>query len=248
MDSLFTNYNDDYEDDDDYESYLVEENKQIKMDLEELYENKKKTDLIRLGMYNKLLEKIHKKIKLTSRQRTNNQVCFFVMPEILIGFPKYDIAEAVYYIMNQLDNNGFRTKYIHPNLIIISWAHWVPEYVRKQMKKKTGIEVNSFGEQINNDDDNDDNFKVSFLKNKNKNNSYNNNNDYNSKFIQTNNMFKDNININQPKDFKLSNNKNTNNNKPKKQFNSINKFNPSNNLIYDDDLLSNIKNNTKKND
>lgn len=247
MDSLFTNYND-YEDDDDYESYLVEENKQIKMDLEELYENKKKTDLIRLGMYNKLLEKIHKKIKLTSRQRTNNQVCFFVMPEILIGFPKYDIAEAVYYIMNQLDNNGFRTKYIHPNLIIISWAHWVPEYVRKQMKKKTGIEVNSFGEQINKDDDNDDNFKVSFLKNKNKNNSYNNNNDYNSKFIQTNNMFKDNININQPKDFKLSNNKNTNINKPKKQFNSINKFNPSNNLIYDDDLLSNIKNNTKKND
>ena len=194
-------------------------------------------------MYNKLLQKIHKKIKIISRQRINNQVCFFVMPEILIGFPKYDIAEAVYYIMNQLDNNGFKTKYIHPNLIIISWAHWVPEYVRRQMKKKTGIEVDSFGQQIIKDQDEDDsNFKVSFLKNKNKNINFSigDSNDINSKFIQTNNMYK---NIKQPSEFKLSSSNNTNN-KHKKQYNSINKYNASNNLIYDDNLLKTIKKNT----
>lgn len=240
MDSLFSNYSEYSDDEEDYESYLTEENKQIKLNLEELYENKKKTDLIRLSMYNKLLQKIHKKIKITSRQRINNQVCFFIMPEILIGFPKYDIAEAVYYIMNQLDNNGFKTKYIHPNLIIISWAHWVPEYVRRQMKKKTGIEVNSFGEQIIKDEDDDPNFKVSFLKNKTKNVNFNldDNNDINSKFIQTNNMYK---NIKQPNDFKLSS---TSNNKNKKQYNPINKYNASNNLIYDDKLLNTIKKNT----
>ncbi len=241
MDTLFSNYNRDFQDDgeEDYQDYLMEENRQIKMDLEELYESKKKTDLIRLSMYNKLLQRIHQKVKTTSRQRTNNQICFFIMPEIMIGFPKYDIAEAVYYIMNQLDDNGFRTKYVHPNLIIICWSHWIPSYVRKQLKKKTGIEVDSFGEEINKDDD--DNFKVSFLKNKkqdNKNVSFQNDTEnYNSKFIQNNNLYKD-KDVKQPKDFKVSKPK------PKKEFNSIKKFNPGNNLIYDEDLLDNLKKNT----
>ena len=237
MDSLFTNYNRDFDDEDDgYEDYLMEENKQIKVDLEELYENKKKTDLIRLSMYNKMLQRIHQKIKTTSRQRTNNQICFFVMPEIMIGFPKYDIAEAVHYIMSQLDSNGFRTKYIHPNLIIICWAHWVPSYVRKQLKKKTGIDVNSFGEEINKD--NDDNFKVSFLKNKTKSKrqTHSDENNYDTKFIEKSSFYKDNkSNTKQAKEFKIS--------KPKKEFVSIEKFNPSNNLVYDEDLLDSMKKN-----
>ena len=223
MDTLFANYNQD-DSDEETESYYMEENRQIKMDLEELYETKKKSDLIRLGMYNKLLLRIHQRIKTTSRQRINNQICFFVMPEIMIGFPKYDIAEAVFYIMNQLDNNGFKTKYIHPNLIIICWSHWVPSYVRKQLKKKTGIEVNSFGEEIKKEDEN---FKVSFLKN-----SYNSSENYDTKFINNNDSFKN--KIKQPNDFKVA--------KQKKEFNSIKKFNPSNNLIYNEDLMNEIEN------
>tara|TARA_X000000950_G_scaffold167260_1_gene204261 strand:- start:933 stop:1616 length:684 start_codon:yes stop_codon:yes gene_type:complete len=223
MDTLFTNYNQD-DSDEETESYYMEENRQIKMDLEELYETKKKSDLIRLGMYNKLLLRIHQRIKTTSRQRINNQICFFVMPEIMIGFPKYDIAEAVFYIMNQLDNNGFKTKYIHPNLIIICWSHWVPSYVRKQLKKKTGIEVNSFGEEIKKEDEN---FKVSFLKN-----SSNSSENYDTKFINNNDSFKN--KIKQPNDFKVA--------KQKKEFNSIKKFNPSNNLIYNEDLMNEIEN------
>tara|TARA_Y100001970_G_C14233411_1_gene860227 strand:+ start:2486 stop:3217 length:732 start_codon:yes stop_codon:yes gene_type:complete len=241
MDSLFTNYNRDYnDDDDDYQDYLLEENKKINLNLEDLYESKKKSDLIRLSMYNKMLQRIHQKIKTTSRQRTNNQICFFVMPEIMIGFPKYDIAEAVHYIMSNLDDNGFRTKYIHPNLIIISWAHWVPDYVRKQLKKKTGIEVNSFGEKIEEEPEQDSNFKVSFLKNKNSNTRQNINSeeDYNSKFIKNSGFYRDNNkNVKQPKDFKVSKPK------PKKEYNSIEKFNPENNLVYDEDLLFNIKKN-----
>tara|TARA_B100000963_G_C22568396_1_gene644850 strand:+ start:43 stop:762 length:720 start_codon:yes stop_codon:yes gene_type:complete len=237
MDSLFTNYNRDFDDDDEgYEDYLLEENKQIKVDLEDLYENKKKTDLIRLSMYNKMLQRIHQKIKTTSRQRTNNQICFFVMPEIMIGFPKYDIAEAVHYIMSQLDNNGFRTKYIHPNLIIICWAHWVPSYVRKQLKKKTGIEVDSFGKEINKDNDKD--FKVSFLKNKSKNMGQtisDETKNYDSKFIEKSSFYKNNINSKQAKEFKVA--------KPKKEFVSIEKFNPGNNLVYDEDLLDSMKKN-----
>ena len=158
----------------------------------------------------------------------------------MIGFPKYDIAEAVHYIMSQLDNNGFKTKYIHPNLIIICWSHWVPSYVRKQLKKKTGIEVDSFGQEIVQEDE--DEFKVSFLKNKNpkpnKSASSTSSNNYDSKFIEKTSFFKDKGSSGkQAKEFKTLT-------KPKKDFVSISKFNPNNNLVYDEQLLNNMKNNT----
>ena len=50
--------------------------------------------------------------------------------------------------MNTLQTNGFKVKYYHPNTILICWDHWVPTYVRNEIKKKTGIKVNEFGEKI----------------------------------------------------------------------------------------------------
>ena len=47
--------------------------------------------------------------------------------------------------MDRLNTNGFLTRYIHPNLLFISWNHWVPSYVREELKLKTGTEVDSFG-------------------------------------------------------------------------------------------------------
>jgi hypothetical protein len=118
------------------------------INIDELYETKKKSDMNRLAIYIKLLKRVHNQIKMTSRIRDNNQMCYFVMPEILIGCPKYDIGESVAYIMDRLTTDGFVTRYVHPNLIIISWSHWVPSYVRDEIKNKTGQEVNQYGEII----------------------------------------------------------------------------------------------------
>ena len=120
------------------------------INIDELYETKKKSDLNRLAFYIKLLKRVHNQIKMTARIRDNNQMCYFIMPEILIGCPKYDIGEGVAYIMDRLTTDGFITRYVHPNLIIISWNHWVPSYVREEIKNKTGQEVNQYGEIIEN--------------------------------------------------------------------------------------------------
>jgi hypothetical protein len=69
---------------------------------------------------------------------------------MIIGVPKYDQGACIAYILDQLKENGFNIKYIHPNTIFISWTHWVPSYVRTELKKKTGIEVNEYGEKIEN--------------------------------------------------------------------------------------------------
>jgi hypothetical protein len=119
------------------------------LNIDDLYETKKKNDLNKLEIYNKLLSKIHIKIKTASRQRNSDNFCSFVMPEMLIGYPNYNLSECLVFIVDSLETNGFLTRYIHPNLLFISWNHWIPKYVREEYKKQTGIAIDSAGEPIN---------------------------------------------------------------------------------------------------
>ncbi len=116
-----------------------------KLNIDELYESKRQHDLNKLALFNKLLNRIHVRIKTTSKQRINEQFCWFVVPEIIIGVPKYDQGACIAYLMDKLKENGFHIKYVHPNTLFISWAHFVPSYVRSELKKKTGLVVDEFG-------------------------------------------------------------------------------------------------------
>lgn len=118
------------------------------LNIDDLYDTKKKNNLTRLDIYNKLLIKIHVKIKTASRLRNNDNFCSYVMPEVLIGYPNYNFEECLVFIIDRLQNDGFLTRYIHPNLLLISWNHWVPSYVREEIKKKTGKQVNCYGEPL----------------------------------------------------------------------------------------------------
>ena len=112
-----------------------------RLNIDELYERKKETDSQRVSIYNKLLSKVHTKIKLSSRMNMENEFCYYVMPEILIGYPNYNFQECVIYITSCLQDDGFLTKYVHPNLILISWRHWIPQYVCEEIKKKTNCVI-----------------------------------------------------------------------------------------------------------
>ena len=123
-----------------------------RINIDDLYESKKKNNLTRLDIYNKLLIKIHAKIKMASRLRNNNNFCSYIMPEVLIGYPNYNFEECLVFIIDKLQNDGFLTRYIHPNLLLISWNHWVPMYVRDEIKKKTGKQVSCYGEVLEDKD------------------------------------------------------------------------------------------------
>ena len=58
--------------------------------------------------------------------------------------------------MDKLQDNKFLVKYIHPNTLFICWEHWVPSYVRTEIKKKTGIVVNEYGERIEEEKNDED--------------------------------------------------------------------------------------------
>ena len=124
-----------------------------KINIDDLYEKKRQHDLTKLELYNKILNRIHVRIKTVSRQKIDEQFCWFVVPEMIIGVPKYDQGSCIAYLMDKLKDNGFYIRYTHPNLLLISWKHWVPSYVRSELKKKTGIIIDEYGNKIDSSSD-----------------------------------------------------------------------------------------------
>jgi hypothetical protein len=127
-----------------------------KLNIDELYEKKRQYDLSKLDLFNKILNRIHVRIRTTSRQKIDEHFCWFVVPEVIIGVPKFDQGSCIAFLMERLKDNGFQIRYIHPNTLFISWQHWVPSYVRSELKKKTGIVINEYGVKVDEDirDDN----------------------------------------------------------------------------------------------
>lgn len=182
-----------------------------KINIDELYEKKRQQDLNKLALFNKILNRIHVKIKTISRQKIDEQFCWFLVPEIIIGVPKYDQAACIAYLIDKLKSNSFNVRYIHPNMLFISWMHIVPGYVRTELKKKTGISVNEFGQKIDEDGEENENKIIS--------DTPTNPNEYL-------------LNIKPDGQDK---------GKPKKEYTPIKSYKPSGNLVYDDDILNKIE-------
>ena len=125
---------------------IDEENQRVNLD--DLYEKKKQQDLNTLSVYKKILNRIHNKIKTLSRQHTAHQYCWYLVPEMMIGVPKYDHGACIAFCIDKLRENGFMIRYTHPNLLLISWQHWIPSYVRTEIKKKTGMNLDGYGNKI----------------------------------------------------------------------------------------------------
>lgn len=145
------------------------ENYVDKLNLDELFEKKQIHDLATTKNYNAILNRVHNKIKLTSRQQIDSHYCWFVIPEVMIGVPKYDVATCISYVIGKLQENGFNVRYTHPNLLLISWQHWVPSYVRTEIEKKTGVKVDGYGNIIKDEEKEENLLTNNLVSNKSKN-------------------------------------------------------------------------------
>ena len=147
-----------------FSNKIDNEDESLKLNLDELYNKKQQQDLNVLNNYNKILQRIHNKIKYVSKNVVNDNCCWYLMPEIVIGVPKYDYKDCTAYTIDKLRANGFIVRYTHPNLLFISWKHWIPTYVRNEIKKKTGNVVDEYGNIII--DDKNSNTSASNMENK----------------------------------------------------------------------------------
>jgi len=186
-----------------------------KLNIDELYERKQQHDLNKMELFNKILNRIHVRIKTTSRQKMDEHFCWYVVPEMIIGVPKYDQGACIAYIMDKLTNNGFQIRYIHPNTLFICWNHWVPLYVRNELKKKTGLIVDEYGNRIGEENESSTN------------NNLNNSSSIHSLMIQATDATAN-------KKQRSMEQKEQN----KKNFTPINAYKPKGNFIYDDDIIT----------
>ena len=193
-----------------------------KINLEELYDKKKTYDLSKLSIYNKILNRIHEKIKITSRQKIDAQFCWFVIPEIMLGVASYDRSSCISYILEELTNNDFVVRYTHPNLIFISWKHYVPSYIRNEFKKKTGIVIDEHGNRIQEFDDLGNPITPSQAVNN---------------PLSANSL--DPFNMGLTRKVNVKNNPENPTNK--KEFKPINDYKPTGNLIYGKDLFKKLE-------
>lgn len=132
--------------------FVDDEESHGKINIDELYERKQTRELKQVSIFNKLLNRIHKRITFTGRNKFNDKHIWFIVPEYIFGEPVYDQGDCIAYLVNKLEENGFLVKYVHPNALFISWVNWVPSYVRNEFKKKTGMIINEKGEVVSKED------------------------------------------------------------------------------------------------
>jgi len=198
-----------------------------KINLDELYDTKKEKDLQKMQVFNRILNRIHTKIKMTSRQKINSNFCWYVVPEVMLGVVNYDRVMCISYIVAKLEENDFQVRYTHPNLIFISWGHYIPTYVRTELKKKTGISIDEHGNKKEEGNDN----------------SEEGGSGGGGIRLITNSGGGENANI----DHTLLNRNKTsaassaNPNLVKKEYKPINSYKPTGNLVYSNDFLKKIE-------
>lgn len=191
--------------------YIEDDDTLKNINIDELFEKKKIRDLKQVSIFNKILNRIHKRITITGRTKRNEKFVWFQIPEYIFGEPLYDKGDCIGYIVQKLNENGFFVKYLHPNTLFISWENWVPSYVRNEIKKKRGIIVDEKGQIVGEVEKNEKS----------------------NELLSNNGMT---VDFNRNSDVSNSNSSSEN-----KKYNPISNYKPTGNLVYDQDLFDKLE-------
>lgn len=72
-------------------------------------------------IFNIVLNKIIQKIIYTNRH-TDQTYIIYEIPQILIGYPQYDMKSCLLFIMNRLSNNDYIVEFVQPFYLYIDWG------------------------------------------------------------------------------------------------------------------------------
>jgi hypothetical protein len=125
--------------------YVEDDDAVRKINIDELYEKDQRRDLKQLSIFNKILNRIHRRITITSRTKRSEKYIWFTIPEFIFGEPVYDKTECIAYVVSKLQENGFFIQFMYPTTLFVTWENWVPSYTRTEIKKKTGIILDEKG-------------------------------------------------------------------------------------------------------
>ena len=98
----------------------------------DLYDKRKSKDASRLRAYNKILEQIYNRIRVSSKLPNSQCYLLYTIPPFILGLPKIDTEDCVIYTIYQLRHAKYEVRYTPPNMLYISWLHHEKSYLVEQ--------------------------------------------------------------------------------------------------------------------
>ncbi len=119
-----------------------------RMHMDDLFAVEREAEAAKTVLHQQVLARVHKRIKLAARNYQHGHNCWYVVPEVMLGVPRYDVQECIAYLVETLTSNGFRVNYTHPNLLFVSWAHYLHSGKREAIRRATGKAVDGLGRDV----------------------------------------------------------------------------------------------------
>jgi hypothetical protein len=113
--------------------------------IDDLFEKQHKMEDARNSTYARVLARVHKQIRTTSRMAPESRFCYYSFPEVLVGSPMYSKEACVLFVLEKLTDNGFEAAFVHPGLLVVSWQHWIDSRMRAEIYQRTGMRVDGQG-------------------------------------------------------------------------------------------------------
>ena len=89
------------------------------INVNQIQKNKHERNRYKYTTYKKILEKCYLKIKTCSDN--NQDYCIYTIPDFIIGEPLFRKNFCANFILEHLKQNGFKSSFILPTYVFISW-------------------------------------------------------------------------------------------------------------------------------
>jgi len=96
------------------------------MDIRRLLTKMDKKKTYKESLFKKILAQAHKRIEHSAD--VGDQLTVFTVPSYMVGFPLFNRYECIQYLMDELQENGFRVECYNDMYLQISWAHLYSEF------------------------------------------------------------------------------------------------------------------------
>lgn len=96
--------------------------------LQELYQMKKKKEQAKTFCYDRVIELCHRRIRNIAGYGGQNT--FYEIPGMLVGYPLFNIYDCMQYVVESLRKSGFLVQILPPPHICVLYVSWDPEELK----------------------------------------------------------------------------------------------------------------------
>ena len=82
--------------------YTNDDDNDQNINIDDLYDKNQQRDLKQLSIFNKLLNRIHNRIKITGRTKSKDKYIWYNVPEYIFGEPCYNQGDCIGYLVMKL--------------------------------------------------------------------------------------------------------------------------------------------------